>query len=162
MREELARHIQQLLDDPTFQISEQLLNQIRGSIQLGVELPTTLNCREEETVRQAQRVLSQIELRLDHLVRLQHRAKRILQTCTVVERRLRCVLQEEGVLKEKVTKLQLEQVLYEEAPDLVDLQAKWKLVEMLCADAQKRLAELKSTVKLQKDLDDNLRWAQRD
>jgi hypothetical protein len=161
MREELAWKIQQLLKDDSFQATDELLDKIRTSIILGDKLPPTVDCRKEDDVRQAQRVLAQIEIRLDYIIRVQYRAKRILQTCATAERALVLQLQEEGTLPEKMTKLQRETALYAHAQDLVELQDRWRLVEVLCTDVQKRLAEMKSTVKLQKDLDDNLRWAQR-
>jgi hypothetical protein len=156
----MSDFIKSVTSDPTFQISNNELEKIQKAASINYQI-TAINYRDETSIRESQKLLADIEVRITYLIGLQHKAKRIVHTCKTVERQLIQELRNNETLKEKATKLQREQILYTVVPDFVDLYSKWVLVEELCTLSLKRLSDLKGTLKLQKDLDDNWRWAQR-
>jgi hypothetical protein len=136
------------------------LDEIRQYLTVGDLLPTTIDFNKPKSIRQAQRAVSTIEARLDRIVTLHHDAKRVLQVVAAVEHHLLSFMSRSGDLPDKATGPAQQQKLNQYAPTLVKVRIQWTTLDILCTQAQQRLASARDSLKLQAKLDDNLRWAQ--
>lgn len=135
-------------------------SEIRTYLQLGDQVPRTIDFEVPRTIRQAQEVLQLAEARLDRVIALHHDAKRALQIIASVETQLVGVFTQHGDLPRPSTAPAQQQLLAACIPELLRVRAKWQGLEAACAQAQRRLGSIRETIKLQAKLDDNLRWAQ--
>lgn len=139
---------------------ESWLDEVRGYLDVGQSLGRSINFEKPNTIRRAQKALALMEARLDRIMVLQHDAKRVLQIIASVEYQLVGAFVRAKKLSEKTTGPAQLRVLTAAVPQLLHVKISWETLEYVCAQAQKRIASAKDAIKLQSQLDDNLRWAQ--
>ncbi len=137
-----------------------LMDEVRGYLTVGKHLPTSIDFEQPHTIRQAQKALARIEARLDRIVSIHHDAKRTLQILASVEYQLAGALVNHGQLPKNASGPMQQRCLAAGIPKLIHVKTRWQTLEQICAQAQQRLASATTSIKLQSQLDDNLRWAQ--
>lgn len=136
------------------------MNEVRGYLEVGKLLGPTIDFEKPPSIRHAQRALRQMEAYLDRVMVLQHDAKRVLQIIASVETQLLGMMVRQGELPSKTTGPVQQQTLAAAVPVLARVKTDWESLEQTCQQAQRRIASAQSAIKLQSQLDDNLRWAQ--
>jgi len=136
------------------------MDEVRGYLDVGKMLGTSLDFEKPDTIRRAQRALKHMEARLDRVIALHHDAKRVLQIIAAVEYQLIGAMTRQDKLSSKATGPAQQQALAAAVPRLVAVKTRWAALDIVCTMAQKRIASAKESLKLQSSLDDNLRWAQ--
>lgn len=137
-----------------------LLDEVRGYLSVGELLPTSVNFEQPRTIRQAQKALAVVEARLDRIVSIHHDTKRTLQILAAAEHQLAGALVRQGDLPKNASGPVQQRCLAAGVPALIRAKTRWQTLEQICIQAQQRLASAVSSIKLQSQLDDNLRWAQ--
>lgn len=145
------------LDNPEL---DNMMDQVRGFLDVGKYLPTTINFERPKTIRQAQKALKEIEKHLDVIVPLHHDAKRVLQIIFSVEYQILGVLVRSKDVPKNASGPVQKNVLAAHLPKLGHVKSRWEALDRICTQAQQRLASARESLKLQAKLDDNLRWAQ--
>jgi hypothetical protein len=139
---------------------DELMDEIRGFLNVGQYLPPTINYEKPSTIRKAQLALAKMERHLDVVVPLHHDAKRTLQIIASVEYQLTGALVRANVIPEKASGPVKDHHLAAAVPLLGRVKIRWTSLDKICTQAQQRLASARESIKLQAKLDDNLRWAQ--
>lgn len=139
---------------------ENWLDEVRGYLTVGKYLGSSLNFEDPKTIRRAQRALARMEAHLDRIMVLQHDAKRTLQIIAAAEAQLVGLLLRTGELTTKSTGPAQQLAVASRVPLLVKIKTEWETLEKICVQAQRRIASAKESLKLQSQMDDNLRWAQ--
>jgi hypothetical protein len=137
-----------------------LANEIATYLNVGSLLPSIINWKKETSIRKAQKALSKMEGRLDRIVKIHHDAKRVLQSIAAVEYQLLGALVRAKKLDKKSSGPAQQLVLASVIPILGKTRAKWLMLDIVCTQAQQRIASAKDSIRQQWRLDDNLRWAQ--
>lgn len=145
------------MDNPQL---DEWMDEIRGYLDVGKTLGKSINFEKPATIRRAQKALSFMEARLDRVLALHHDAKRVLQILASVEFQLIGAMTRQGVLSNKATGPAQQQAIAAAVPKLLHVKTRWEALDIVCTQAQKRIASAKDSLKLQSNLDDNLRWAQ--
>lgn len=135
-------------------------DEVKNYLDVGSLLPTTVNWQKEGSIRKAQRALSEMESRLDRIVKIHHDAKRVLQSISSVEYQLLGALVKTKKLDKKASGPAQQLTLASTLPLLGKVKAKWIMLDVVCTQAQQRIASAKDSIRQQWRLDDNLRWAQ--
>jgi len=137
-----------------------LLDEVKKYLTIGKYLPASVNFEEPQTIRQAQKALAVIEARLDRIVSIHHDAKRTLQILASAEHQLTGALVTHGELPKTASGPIQQRCLAAMVPELIRVKTRWQTLDQICTQAQQRLASARDSIKLQSQLDDNLRWAQ--
>lgn len=136
------------------------MDEVKASLDVGKTLGKSINFEIPATIRRAQKALQFMEARLDRIMALHHDAKRVLQIVTSAEYQLVSAMVRSGKLSSKATGPAQQLALTAAVPKLMRVKTRWSALDQVCTQAQKRIASAKESIKLQSNLDDNLRWAQ--
>jgi len=93
-------------------------------------------------------------------VSIHHDAKRTLQILASAEQQLAGALVTCGELPKNASGPIQQRCLAAIVPELIRVKTRWQTLDQICTQAQQRLASARDSIKLQSNLDDNLRWAQ--
>lgn len=145
------------LDNPNL---EDWLDEIRQYLNVGRYLGSSVDFEDPKTIRRAQKALARMEAHLDRVMVLQHDAKRTLQIIAAVESQLLALMVRLDRIPAKATGPAQQRHLAAESPLLARVKTKWETLEQTAQQAQRRIASARDSIKLQSQLDDNLRWAQ--
>ena len=152
-----ARDRAEQMDNPEL---DGWMDEVRGYLDVGKMLGKSVNFEQPNTIRRAQRALSAMEARLDRVVALHHDAKRVLQILASVEFQLIGAMTRQQVIPSKATGPAQQQAIATAVPKLAHVRTRWEALDIVCTQAQRRIASAKESIKMQSSLDDNLRWAQ--
>ena len=153
----IARDRATEMDNP---LLDDWMDEVREALDVGKALGKTINFEIPNTIRRAQRALQFMEAKLDRVMALHHDAKRALQIIASAEYQLIGAMTKQKVLSSKATGPAQQLALAAAVPKLLRVKTRWTALDQVCTQAQKRIASAKESIKLQSNLDDNLRWAQ--
>jgi len=124
-------------------------------------LPELLSTEDRESVNAAQRALYEVQGRLDRVAAIHLSVRKILRGLSRLEIITRKDLADAGVINQKTSKPQTENIISITVHELTLYQSRWNYLEKMCTAVQKHLTEARENLSVQMKLDQNWLWSQR-